>query len=204
MKEITDEILERIERSKKPIICNVSARHMHLTQEALEILFGPGYKLRKLRDLIQPGEFASREKVTIVGPKGKIEKVRVLGPTRKYCQVEVSRTDCFILGVQAPVRDSGDIKGSAPIKVIGPYGEVDLKEGLIVARRHIHMTPEDAEEFKVKDKQFVRIYLPTAGRKVILEDTLIRVSTKYALECHIDTDEANSADFKSGGYVYIV
>ncbi|RLD18500.1 MAG: phosphate propanoyltransferase [Caldiserica bacterium] len=204
MKEITEEILERLERSRKPIICNVSARHMHLTQEVLEILFGPGYKLRKLRDLVQPGEFASREKVTIVGPKGKIEKVRVLGPTRKYCQVEVSRTDCYVLGVQAPVRDSGDIKGSAPIKVIGPYGEVDLKEGLIVARRHIHMTPEDAEEFKVKDKQLVRIYIPTNGRSVILEDTLIRVSPKYALECHIDTDEANSADFKSGGYVYIV
>jgi len=202
--KLSEEIIERLERSRKPIVCNISARHMHLTQEVLEMLFGPGYKLRKLRDLIQPGEFASKEQVTIIGPKGKIERVRILGPVRKFSQIEVSRTDCFVLGISAPVRDSGDIKGSAPIKVAGPYGEIDLGEGLIVARRHIHMTPEDAESFKVKDKQLVRIYLPTNGRSIILEDTLIRVSPKYALECHIDTDEANSADFKSGGYIYIV
>lgn len=202
--KLSEEIIERLERSKKPIICNISARHMHLTQEVLEVLFGPGYKLRKLRDLLQPGEFASKEQVTIAGPKGKIERVRILGPVRKFSQIEVSRTDCFILGINAPVRESGDINGSASVKVTGPYGEVNLKEGLIVAKRHIHMTPDDATYFKLKDRDLVRIYLPTDGRSTILEDTLIRVSPKYTLECHIDTDEANASDFKSGNYIYIV
>ena len=202
--KLSEEILERLERSKKPVVCNISNRHMHLTQGDLDALFGPGYRLRKMRDLAQPGEFASAETVTIKGPKGKLDKVRVLGPVRNYSQIEVSRTDCFLLGVSAPVKESGDIKGSAPVRVMGPYGEIDLAEGLIVARRHIHMTLRDAEGFGLKDKDIVRIYIPVSGRGIILEDTLVRVGPGYALECHIDTDEANSCDFKNGGSVFIV
>src|SRR3989339_1838201 len=120
-KQLTEEIIDRLDRSKKPVLCNVSNRHMHITQEVLNTLFGPSYKLRKLRDLMQPGEFASYETVTIQGPKGSIGKVRLLGPVRQYSQIEVSRTDCFVLGLKAPVKESGDIKGSSPVHVIGPY-----------------------------------------------------------------------------------
>ncbi len=203
LKKIVDEIEVKVRRSRKPILCNVSNRHLHLTDKVLKQLFGSSYFLRKLKDLVQPGEFASKETVEIVGPKGRIKNVRVLGPVRKFTQVEIARSDCFRLGVNAPVRDSGDIKGSAPIKIIGPQGEVDLKEGCIVARRHIHMTPRDAEELEVENGQIVRIEFQ-GSRGGILDGVVIRVSPKYALECHIDIDEANAFDFKSGGNVYIV
>jgi len=202
-KDIVKEILLKVERARKPILCNISARHLHIKREDFQVLFGPNYELRKLRDLVQPGEFASKERVTIVGPKREIKNVRILGPFRKFTQVELSRTDAVILGISAPVRESGDIKGSAPVKIIGPAGEIELKEGCIVARRHIHMTPQDAKEFKVKDKDIVRVEIP-GERGGILDGVVVRVSPKYALECHIDTDEANTFDFKSGGYVYIV
>jgi len=202
-KKIIEEIVEKITRSQKPVICNVSVRHAHVTGEVLRELFGSSYSLRKLRDLRQPGEYASKELIEIAGPKGVIKKVRILGPLRKYTQVEISRTDCYTLGVNAPVRESGDIKGSAPVKLIGPQGEVDLKEGCMVARRHIHMTPSDAEDFNLANGQFVRIQFP-GDRSGILDGVFIRVSSKYALESHIDTDEANAFDFKSGGYVYVV
>lgn len=200
--KITGEVMLRLERSKRPVICNVSNRHVHLKQEDVEKLFGPGYRLRKLRDLMQPGEFASQETVDVLGVKGTLKKVRILGPVRKYSQVEISRTDSYTFGVQVEVRDSGDLKGTAGARLIGQYGSVELKEGVIVARRHIHMTPEDTQVFKVKDGQTVRVRT-CPPRSVIFEDVLVRVGERYCLECHIDTDEANACDLKSGAEVFL-
>ncbi|MBA3065771.1 phosphate propanoyltransferase [bacterium] len=202
-KIITDNIARRLRRAAKPVVCNVSNRHVHITQEDFKTLFGHSYAMRKLKDLMQPGEFASKELLEISGPRGSIKKVRILGPFRKYTQVEISRTDCFKLGIAAPVRESGKISGSAPIKLIGAAGELELKEGCIVAARHIHMTSADADELELKDGEIVRIEI-SGVRGGILGGTLVRVSPKYALECHIDTDEANSFDFKSGGWIYVV
>lgn len=192
-----------MEKSQLSIVANISNHHVHLSQADMEKLFGFGSKLTKERDLIQPGQFASAERVTLEGPHGKIERVRILGPIRKRTQVEISRTDSFRLGIDPPVRDSGNVEGSAPIIIIGPAGTVNLKEGCIIAWRHIHMTPHDAETFKVKDKDLVCI--KTSGpRSVIFENTLVRVRDDFALECHIDTDEANACDLKNGDTVSIV
>jgi len=202
-KTIADNIAKKLRRASKPIVCNVSNRHVHITGENFKTLFGHSYAMRKLKNLMQPGEFASKELIEIAGPKGSIKKVRILGPFRKYTQLEISRTDCFKIGVSAPVRESGKISGSAPVKLIGPAGELELKEGCVVAARHIHMTPSDAAGLELKDGEIVRIEIK-GKRGGIMGDTLVRVSPKYALECHIDTDEANAFDFKSGGYVYVV
>ncbi|MEE2901686.1 MAG: acetate/propionate family kinase [Myxococcota bacterium] len=176
----------------------VSARHIHLTQEAVETLFGEGHELTPYRPLSQPGQFASEEKLTIVGPKRSLENVRVLGPTRPKCQVEVSRTDEFWLGIDAPVRNSGDVANSPGVTLIGPHGRLTLQEGLICARRHIHMTPTDAKRFGVKDKDVVEVKIDSDGRDLIFADVLVRVKSTYALEMHIDTDEANAAEIKPG------
>ena len=173
-------------------IIETSARHVHVTQETLEVLYGKGYQLTVKKELSQPGQFASQEKVDVVGPKSTL-KCSILGPVRKENQVEVSFTDARTLGVTAPIRESGDIAGSAPIKLVGPAGEVELSEGVIVAKRHVHMTPKDAEDFGVKNGDIVKVeVLNETGRKVIFDDTVIRVSDKYALAMHIDTDEANA------------
>lgn len=202
-KTIADNIARKLRRASKPVICNVSNRHVHITRENFSALFGQTYAMRKLKDLMQPGEFASKELIEIAGPRGSIKKVRILGPFRKYTQVEISRTDSFKLGVSAPVKESGKIIGSSPIKLIGPAGEIELKEGCLVAVRHMHMTPADAKELELKDGETVRIEI-NGKRGGIMGDTLVRVSPKYALECHIDTDEANAFDFKSGGWIYVV
>lgn len=190
---------------KEPgIIVGVSNRHVHLSKEDLEVLFGEGYELHPIKDLRQPGQYAAEEVVTLVGPKGKIERVRVLGPVRKETQIEISQTDAFKLGVKAPVRDSGDLDGTPGIKIVGPKGEVETKKGLILAKRHIHMLPEDAEKYGVKDKDLVYVAVEKGDRKLIFGDVLIRVSPKYALEFHVDTDEANAALLKTGDEVKIV
>ena len=176
----------------------VSARHIHLTPEAVETLFGPGHTLTVRNPLSQPGQFACEETLDIVGPKRTIERVRVLGPTRPKCQVEVSRTDEFYLGADAPVRRSGDVANSPGITLRGPAGSLTLDEGLICAWRHIHMTPADAEAFGVKHKDSVEVEVAVGPRKLIFGDVLVRVSPKYALEMHIDTDEANAAELNSG------
>ncbi|MEO1437693.1 MAG: acetate/propionate family kinase [Bacteroidota bacterium] len=173
----------------------ISARHMHITQETLETLFGEGHQLTELRPLSQPGQFAAKETVTLVGPKNKLERVRILGPVRPKNQIEISRTDEFFLGVDAPVRESGKTENSPGIRVIGPNGTINLEEGLICAWRHIHMTPEDAAIFKVQDRDIVDVAVQSSsGRSLIFGDVLIRVSSKYALEMHIDTDEGNAAE----------
>ena len=181
-------------------IVETSARHVHVTQETLEILFGKGHELEVRKMLSQPGQFASNDKVEVIGYNAKdpngprpSAKLSILGPVRKSNQVEVSFTDARTLGLVAPVRESGDIAGSGKCTLKGPCGEVELNEGVIVAKRHIHMTPKDAEEFGVKNGDIVNVLVDTGkGRKVIFGDTVIRVSDKFALAMHIDTDECNA------------
>lgn len=174
------------------VLVETSARHVHVTEEALVTLFGEGHALTVKKYLSQPGQFASEEKVEVVGPKSSIKNVSILGPVRKANQVELSLTDARTIGVKAPVRESGDIAGSAPCKLVGPCGEVELTEGCIAAKRHIHLTPKDAEEFGVSDKQIVSVKLDTA-RPLIFGDVVVRVSEKFSAAMHIDTDESNAA-----------
>lgn len=176
----------------KDFIVETSARHVHVTQEHLEILFGKGASLTKKKDLSQPGQFAAEERVTIVGPKKELPNVSILGPCRSATQVELSATDARSIGIAAPIRESGDIAGSGACKIIGPCGEIDIKEGVIVAKRHIHLTPEDAKELGVKEKDVVWVKLDTDGRKAILGDVVCRVSSSYKKAMHIDTDESNA------------
>lgn len=173
------------------ILVETSARHVHLTDEAVEKLFGAGAKLTVKKMLSQPDQFASEQRVTVVGPKKSIEGVSILGPTRSANQVEVSLTDARTLGITAPVRESGNVAGSAPCKIVGPAGEIEISEGVIAAMRHVHMTPADAEKFGVKDKQIVKVKFDTE-RAGILDDVVVRVSDKYATAMHIDTDESNA------------
>ena len=174
-------------------LVEISARHVHVTKETLEVLFGKGYELTVKKELSQPGQFASNERVTVVGPKKELAGVSILGPCRSADQVELSATDARSVGIAAPMRESGDVKVSGACKLVGPAGEVELKEGVIVAKRHIHMTPEDAEKFGVKDAQIVKVAINTAERSLVFGDTVVRVSPKYALAMHVDTDEANAA-----------
>ncbi|MGN0653634.1 MAG: phosphate propanoyltransferase [Oscillospiraceae bacterium] len=176
----------------KEFIVETSARHVHVTQEALETLFGKGATLTHKKDLSQPGQFACEERVTVVGPKKELANVSILGPVRPANQVELSATDARSIGLSAPIRESGDVAGSAPCKLVGPCGEVEISEGVIVAKRHIHLTPADAEELGVKDKEVVWVKLDTPERKAILGDVVCRVSEKFARAMHIDTDESNA------------
>lgn len=176
----------------KNFIVETSARHVHVTQEHLEILFGKGAVLTKKKDLSQPGQFACEERVTVVGPKKELKGVSILGPVRKATQVELSATDARSIGIAAPIRESGDVAGSGACKITGPEGEVEISEGVIVAKRHIHLTPADAEELGVKDKQIVCVKIDTPERKAILGDVVCRVSENFARAMHIDTDESNA------------
>lgn len=176
----------------KEVLVEISARHVHVSQEALEVLFGKGYELTPKKDLSQPGQFACEEKVTIVGTKGSL-KASILGPVRPDTQVELSLTDARSIGVSAPIRESGDIKDSGACKLVGPAGEVELTEGVIAAKRHIHMTPADAEKYGIVDKQIVSVKIPTDGRALVFGDVVARVNPSYKLAMHIDTDESNAA-----------
>ncbi len=173
-------------------IVETSARHVHVTKETLEILFGKGKELTKKKDLSQPGQFACEERVTVVGPKKELANVSILGPCRSADQIELSATDARSIGIAAPIRESGDVAGSGACKLVGPCGEVEVKEGVIVAKRHIHMTPEDAEAFGVTNGEIVAVKVESADRTAILCDTVVRVSPSYALAMHIDTDESNA------------
>lgn len=175
------------------VIIETSARHVHLTREHVDILFGKGYQLTPKKALSQPGQFACEEKVQVIGTKKSFPAVSVLGPERKASQVELSLTDARSIGVQAPVRESGDIAGSGSCKLVGPCGEVELTEGVIAAQRHLHATPEDAEKLGVKDKQIISVETSCGGRALTFGDVICRVSSSYATRMHIDTDEANAA-----------
>ena len=174
------------------VIVETSARHVHVTEEHLATLLGEGHAITVKKYLYKTGQFASEEKVEVVGPKSSIKNVSILGPVRKANQAELSLTDARTIGVKAPVRESGDIAGSAPCKLVGPCGEIELTEGCIAAKRHIHLTPKDAEEFGVSDKQIVSVKLDTA-RPLIFGDVVVRVSEKFSAAMHIDTDESNAA-----------
>lgn len=185
------------------ILVETSARHLHVTKADLETLFGAGAALSHKKDLSQPGQFATNEKVTVVGPRGQLS-MSILGPERPSTQVEVSLSDARALGLNPPIRESGDIAGSAPCKLVGPCGEVELSEGVIVAKRHIHTTPEDAKELGVSDKEVVWVKIETGDRSMILGDVVVRVSEKFATAMHLDTDEANAAHCSGEVYGEIV
>ncbi len=180
------------------VLVETSARHVHVSKEHLEILFGEGYELTVKKMLSQPGQFACEERVTVVGSKKELANVSILGPCRNATQVELSLTDARSIGVAAPVRESGDIAGSGACKLIGPKGEVEISEGVISAKRHIHMTTADAAEFGVKDTQIVSVKVDTDGRSLTFGDVVVRVSDSYALAMHIDTDESNAAGCTPG------
>ena len=206
---ITKLVLEAVEKQKSSddagylVPIGVSARHIHLTQEHVEVLFGKGYQLTKRKELMG-GQFASNETVTIVGLKLRaIENVRVLGPVRKQTQVEISATDAIKLGVKAPIRESGNVAGSAPIAVVGPKGALYLKEGCIIAMRHIHMSPRDAMAAGVHDGDIVSVKADNE-RGTIFNHVKIRVDDSFTLEMHIDTDEANAAKITTGDTVRII
>jgi len=176
------------------VTVEISARHIHVSQKDLETLFGEGYELTVKKMLSQPGQFACEERITVVGPKRELAGVSILGPVRKDTQVELSLTDARSIGVKAPVRESGDIAGSAGCKLVGPKGEIEITEGVIAAKRHIHATTADAERMGLEDKQIVKVEIPTTdGRSLIFGDVVVRVSDSYALAMHIDTDESNAA-----------
>ena len=187
----------------REILVETSARHVHVTKETLEVLFGKGFELSVRAMLSQPGQYVSNQRVDIVGFKvnkatgekveTRIKGVSILGPIRKADQVEISLTDARTLGINAPIRESGDVAGSGACKLVGPNGEAELKEGVIVAKRHIHMTPEDAKEFGVNNGEIVKLEVNTAGRSLIFGDVVVRVREDFALACHIDTDESNAA-----------
>ena len=201
LKELVNKVIENIggkAESEGDIPVGISNRHIHLSREHVDILFGKDYQLTKLKDLSQPGQYACKEQLTIVGPSMRaIEGVRVLGPERKNSQVEISRTDSFVLKVKPPVRESGDIKGSAPVTIIGPKGIVTLKEGCIIANRHIHMSTDEGKAFGVADGEYVDV-LVNGERKSMFYDVQIRVHKDFRLEMHIDTDDANAAGVGNG------
>jgi len=178
---------------EKQFIVETSARHVHVSAADLKVLFGENGELTVRAMLSQPGQFASNERVAIVGPKNTIKNVLILGPERPATQVEISATDARALGLAAPVRESGDIAGTPGCKIVGPCGEVEIKEGVIVAKRHIHLTPEKAEELGVNDKQIVWVKVGGAGRELAFGDVVCRVSPSFAPAMHLDTDEANAA-----------
>ena len=184
-------------------IVEISARHIHVTKEQVAHLFGEGHELTAKKALSQPGQFACEEKLTIVGPRGEL-KASILGPERKEAQVELSLTDARTLGVEALIRESGDIEGTAGIKLIGPAGEIELEKGVIAAKRHIHMTPADAQNYGVSNGEIVNVKVETEGRSLVFGDTVVRVRDDFALAMHIDTDEGNAAGIKGSAMGEIV
>lgn len=204
VKLITAAVKDKLKENKKLYVpVGVSARHVHLTKEHVELLFGKDHQLTKKKELMG-GQFAAEECITIIGSKlTAIEKVRVLGPVRSQSQVELAKTDAIKLGINAPARDSGNLEGSAAITLVGPKGSITLQEGCIIAKRHIHMSPSEALSFGVKDKEMVSVKIP-GDRGGVLSNVLVRVHESYTLEMHIDTDEANALEIKCGSNLEIV
>ena len=189
--KVVEAVVDEI-RTAGLVQIEVSARHVHLDKESVEALFGVGHKITPKRELSQPGQYLEEERVDVIGPKGSFKNVAVLGPERKHVQVEVSFSDAFALGINPPIRQSGDTKGSASVTLVGPAGEITIDEGAIVALRHVHMTPEDAERLGLVDNQIVSVEALT-DRKLVFEDTVIRVSPKFRTRMHVDVDEAGAA-----------
>lgn len=189
---------------EKKILVEVSARHCHLSREHLDILFGKDYELTVKKELSQPGQFAAKEKVKVIGEKSEFPRVSILGPTRKNTQVEISLTDARSIGIKAPIRESGKINDSAGCTLVGPKGKVELNEGVIVAKRHIHITPEDAKKYNLKDREIVAVKIKTNERSSILDDVVIRVREDFKSAMHIDTDEANAVGITGETYGIIL
>ena len=207
--EIVKKIVAEMEGAPAKNACEIpvgiSNRHIHLSKDDLETLFGKGYELTPIKDLSQPGQYACKETLTLIGPSMRsIEGVRVLGPLRKNSQVEISATDSFQLKVKPPVRESGDIAGSAPVTIVGPKGIVELKEGCIIANRHIHMHTSDAVKYGVKDGDYIDVDALQGTRKTRWYGVQVRVRDDFALEMHVDTDDANAVGYKNGYKVTVV
>ena len=201
---LSAEIEKRLERSKLAIPVGVSNRHCHLTEEHFKRLFGPRCEPKKVKNIKQPGFWAAEETIDVRGPKGVIKKVRLVAPYRAQTQIEIAATDAFQIGLVAPVRESGDIKGSVGATLIGPAGEVEIAEGVVLAQRHLHFNLEEARVLGVSSGEIVRVRAGDGkGRSTVFEDVVVRVSDKYSLEFHIDTDEANAAAIKTGDLVHI-
>lgn len=200
---IAEQIIKQLTDNNNAINVGISNRHIHLSEADKTVLFGENYKLTKLKDLRQPGQFACKETLTIQGPKGEIENVRVLGPERKQTQIEISQSDCIKLGISAPLRESGDLADSSPIIVIGPKGSLKLEEGAIVALRHIHMSASEAEKFGVRNGQIVSVKVKTP-KGGTLDNVLVRSGETHRLEMHIDTDEANAMGIQANQNVELI
>lgn len=205
-KKLVDTVIQEVFKKLKEqtfIEVEASGRHVHLSKQCVELLFGKGYKLTEMKALSQPGQYACKERVTIMGPKGSISNVVILGPERENTQVEISLTDGLILGVKAPVKESGDIEGSAPIIIVSDKAAVRLEKGCIVAKRHIHITPQDAKRLNVHDKEIVKTEI-FGKRRLIFDDVVVRVNEKFRAFMHIDYDEANACGFTKGTLIRII
>lgn len=204
MNEIVEEVVKRIQQQQQNTFeVEASGRHVHLSRQEIDALFGPGYQLTKVKDLSQPGQFVCKERITVAGPKGLFQNVVILGPERSESQVEVSMTDTRILGINAPVRESGKTKGTPGVTLMNGSAVVTLSHGLIVAKRHIHMTPEDALKNKVSNSQIVQVKVE-GTRPLIFDDVVVRISPRFATYMHIDYDEANACGLTKGARGYIL
>ncbi|MDH6363322.1 putative phosphotransacetylase [Enterococcus sp. PF1-24] len=203
IEEIINEVIKQVKQQTDSFEVEASGRHVHLSRSAIDQLFGEGYQLTKAKDLSQPGQFACKERVTIAGPKGIFQNVIILGPERPESQVEVSMTDVRVLGINAPVRESGDIAGTPGVIIMNGEKSLALEKGLIIAKRHIHMTPEDAEKLGVTNQEIVKVEIQSQ-RPLIFDDVVVRVSPKFATYMHIDYDEANACGFQKGDLGRIV
>ena len=201
---LASEIEKRISRSRLAIPVGVSNKHCHLTEAHFKILFGAAASPKKVKDIKQPGFYAAEELIDIQGPKGVLKKIRLVAPYRANTQIEIAVTDAISIGLKPPVRESGDVKGSAGAVLVGPAGKVEIKEGVIIAQRHLHFSPAEAKASGMTNGEAVRVRCGTgAGRSTVFEDVVVRISDKYSLEFHVDTDEANAAGIKTGDFVHI-
>lgn len=201
---LSAEIAKRMRRSKLAIPAGVSVKHCHLTREHFKILFGASAEPKRVKDIKQPGFYAAEEAIDVKGPKGVLKKVRLVAPYRDHTQIELAATDAMAIGLRPPVRESGDVKGSSGATLIGPMGQVEIREGVIIAQRHLHFSPSEAKSLGIASGEVVRVRCGSGGgRSTVFEDVVVRVSDKYSLEFHVDTDEANAAGIKTGDVVHI-
>lgn len=201
---LSSEIEKRLKRSKLDIPAGVSVKHCHLTKEHFKTLFGASAEPKRVKDIKQPGFYAAEEMIDVKGPKGVLKKIRLVAPYREHTQIELAATDALAIGLKPPVRESGDVKGSAGATLIGPAGQVDIREGVIIAQRHLHFSPSEAKSLGIASGEVVRVRCGAGGgRSTVFEDVVVRVSDKYSLEFHVDTDEANAAGIKTGDVVHI-
>lgn len=201
---LSAEIEKRMKRSKLDIPAGVSVKHCHLTKEHFKILFGASAEPKRVKDIKQPGFYAAEEMIDVQGPKGVLKKIRLVAPYRDHTQIEIAVSDAMAIGLKPPVRESGAVKGSAGAILIGPAGKVEIKEGVIIAQRHLHFSPSEAKSLGIASGEVVRVRAGAGqGRSTVFEDVVVRVSDKYSLEFHVDTDEANAAGIKTGDVVHI-